>query len=876
MNTFALGQRWVVDSEPELGLGIVTEIEGRSVNIFFQQGSCERRYAIKQSPLTRIFFSKDDVITLENGENKKVVEVIDQEGFLIYSTPDGLVPENQLASEIQLNQPYMRLLTGQIDRPNWFYLKRKLNQGYTRLWQSSLNGLLGARTTLISHQLYVANASCQLKNVRVLLADEVGLGKTIEAGLILRRLIQLERVNRALIVVPDALQIQWLVELIRKFNIIPEIYSSESFDYQYGSVHIVPLSVLSQDFSLILESDYDIAIIDEAHNVDIDSEDFLTLEKLADQLQHLVLLTATPEQLGIESHFARLKLLDPAKFSSLDTFLEQEKSYFSLNEKLQDLSRNKSDLVQEFGFPADIDDQSLLDQLLDFHGIGRIMFRNARKSVDGFPNRIACPHKLQENNWQDKYEWLAQWCKNNSDKKIFVVCHKITNVLECEQYLWTKHGIDAALFHEEQSLIERDRAAAYFADLEEGTKILICSEIGSEGRNFQFSHDLVCMDLPENPDLLEQRIGRLDRIGQLHDVNIHVPFAENSREAILFMWYQDVLDCIEKPNPAAGAIHQEFFHQLSDNSIDEDILTKAKQKSRELQINIESGRDALLELNSCRQPQADDLQAAIESFEKQSPKAIIELASDLLQFHFEETRLGAFHLTPTDKMLVPTLPGIPPEGAEVTFERDVANSREDFMFLAWDSPFVQGLWEMLQHSELGCASVAMLPSRQLPVGHCLVETCFDLITQAEVAAICRRFLPELSLRTLILDVSDNELSEAFSEDALQQAIVEVKKHIGREIIKSKKNDIPDWYGKAEKHAETKRDRYISEAIQNTNIFYEKEIKRLEHLAKINEFVSAGDVNELKYEQDKVISALKHNTNLKLSAIRIIIVTEPMN
>jgi ATP-dependent helicase HepA len=69
-----------------------------------------------------------------------------------------------------------------------------------------------------------------------------------------------------------------------------------------------------------------------------------------------------------------------------------------------------------------------------------------------------------------------------------------------------------AQFHEELSLLQRDRNAAYFSE-EDGAQLLICSEIGSEGRNFQFAHHLVLFDLPENPELLEQRIGRLDRIG---------------------------------------------------------------------------------------------------------------------------------------------------------------------------------------------------------------------------------------------------------------------------------------------------------------------------------------------------------------------------
>ena len=74
-------------------------------------------------------------------------------------------------------------------------------------------------------------------------------------------------------------------------------------------------------------------------------------------------------------------------------------------------------------------------------------------------------------------------------------------------------NVSFALFHEGLTLLQRDRNAAFFAE-EEGARILICSEIGSEGRNFQFAHHLVLFDLPTDPELLEQRIGRLDRIGQ--------------------------------------------------------------------------------------------------------------------------------------------------------------------------------------------------------------------------------------------------------------------------------------------------------------------------------------------------------------------------
>src|SRR5690606_2451823 len=128
----------------------------------------------------------------------------------------------------------------------------------------------------------------------------------------------------------------------------------------------------------------------------------------------------------------------------------------------------------------------------------------------------------------DLVVWLADWLKEHRRQKVLVICADAETAQTLEDYLRLRKGLLTAVFHEGLSLIERDRAAAYFADMEEGAQVLICSEIGSEGRNFQFAHDLVMFDLPLNPDLLEQRIGRLDRIGQTEEVNIHVPYYTDS------------------------------------------------------------------------------------------------------------------------------------------------------------------------------------------------------------------------------------------------------------------------------------------------------------------------------------------------------------
>lgn len=880
MSEFVPGQRWVVDTEPELGLGVVLSIDGRAVTMAFPQAECERLYARNRAPLTRISFDVGDEVHLAEGRSARVVAVHQHAGLFIYDVgEEQLIPESSLAGVIKMNQPYLRLMTGQLDKARWFAFRRRLDAAMARVWQSGLGGLLGVRASLIPHQLYIAEQACARERVRVLLADEVGLGKTLEAGMILTRLLRFERVERVLILVPDALQVQWLVELIRRFNVRPSIYLGAEHEFDDGQIQLAPHSVMAADESVLAGQQFDLVIVDEAHHVQPGTPAFAQLAALAASAPHLVLLSATPEQLGMESHFARLQLLDPAKFVSFEQFQQAEHHYGELNRKIKALPASRDELVAEYGADAEASEQQLINWLLDCHGLGRVMFRNTRASVKGFPGRQVFSYALEDDEWERKFEWLAQWAKSHPEEKILVIGHTADQARACEDYLWRKHGIDVALFHEEMDLIERDRAAAYFADMEQGTMILVCSEIGSEGRNFQFSSNLVCLDLPEHPDLLEQRIGRLDRLGQSNTVTIHVPYGPGSVTEQRLDWHHKTLHCMEQQNPAASAVHDRFWSFIC-NCDDVEQLAALKREaaaaSDQLQMEIQAGRDALLEMNSCRQPQADVLTQRIAEFEQESPKALVEEAAHLLNFYFEETMGGAYSLLPTDSMLIGALPGIPAEGAEVAFEREVANAREDVLFLSWDAPFIVGLWEMLRHSDLGSASVALLPSKQLPAGQCLLETCFDVLIQSASANDCWPFLSSLSIRVLVLDISDKDLSAALPEESLAQTVKPVDKKLARKIIQSRKEQIPTWYHRAEALAAVQKTKLLADALDRANTYFSQETQRLIQLAAKNPNVSESEVIELKEKHQRVQQALADNMLLQLSAVRLVVTTEPQS
>ncbi|MFP1558118.1 helicase-related protein [Escherichia coli] len=132
-------------------------------------------------------------------------------------------------------------------------------------------------------------------------------------------------------------------------------------------------------------------------------------------------------------------------------------------------------------------------------------------------------------NFDPRVEWLMGYLTSHRSQKVLVICApELATALQLEQVLREREGIRAAVFHEGMSIIERDRAAAWFARRTRA-QVLLCSEIGSEGRNFQFASHMVMFDLPFNPDLLEQRIGRLDGIGQAHGCSDPCAFCGENR-----------------------------------------------------------------------------------------------------------------------------------------------------------------------------------------------------------------------------------------------------------------------------------------------------------------------------------------------------------
>ena len=347
---FTLGQRWISDTESELGLGTVVALDARMVTLLFPAIGENRLYSRNDSPITRVMFNPGDTITSHEGWQLHVDKVNEENGLLSYTgtrldtqETNVTLREVLLDSKLVFSKPQDRLFAGQIDRMDRFALRYRARKFQSEQYRMPWSGLRGQRTSLIPHQLHIAHDVGRRHAPRVLLADEVGLGKTIEAGMILHQQLLSGAAERVLIVVPETLQHQWLVEMLRRFNLRFSLFDDERYAEAqhdaYNPFETEQLVICSLDFvrrskqrlEHLCDAEWDLMVVDEAHHLvwseEAPSREYQAIEQLAERVPGILLLTATPEQLGMESHFARLRLLDPNRFHDFEQFVEEQQNY---------------------------------------------------------------------------------------------------------------------------------------------------------------------------------------------------------------------------------------------------------------------------------------------------------------------------------------------------------------------------------------------------------------------------------------------------------------------------------------------------------------------------------------------------------------------
>ncbi len=423
---------------------------------------------------------------------------------------------------------------------------------------------------------------------RALLADEVGLGKTIEALIVFKEYVHRGMVKSALILTPTPLVSQWRDELKTKFGFdIPstddENYSvrGDSFWKEPFILSSINIAKSNKNFSQVTEREYDMVIVDEAHHL----KNRNTLNwKLVNALKKrfLLLLTATPVANNLMELYNLITLLKPGQLKTAAAFKAEfmtrgdptdPRNRSKLKELLGQVMIRNTRAVAKLDIPPRIastirvepsaGEKSLYERVCRLaksinaaKGAGRkFLIKNLLAEAGSSPQalsitltRVLEKRELlldQENEIRaiitmcrtmgdtSKNKMVLKLIRNASDKIIIFV--KFLGTLEYLSAFLERNNISYALFHGGMPNRQKDEQIELFR---EERDILLTTEVGGEGRNLHFCHQMINYDLPWNPMKIEQRIGRLHRIGQLNEVMIYNLCAAGSVEDYIL----DVLD----------------------------------------------------------------------------------------------------------------------------------------------------------------------------------------------------------------------------------------------------------------------------------------------------------------------------------------------
>jgi ATP-dependent helicase HepA len=693
----------------------------------------------------------------------------------------------------------------------------------------ALGALLASRVMVKPHQVGVVQRVLSARRPRFVLADEVGLGKTIEAGMVFSALRLSGLARRVLVVAPSHLTVQWLVELFHKFNQLFTLMDSERFTQslkeQPGALPWARFPLVITSLEMLSRSEehrqlladpsafWDLVIIDEAHHLKGEKA-FEAAGVLARNSWGLLLLTATPMQLDPAEYHGLLTLIDAATAPTVAGFearLQRQEELSTAVRALLDGKVKPADAVKALAqrFPEDEtlgalkERDALLNHLAQTYSLSDRLVRNRRAVVGGFSTRRLHRHPVQlsEEELKTRDAALAMLAdsslrgaplanvlrrlesspaafagavKSNAtlakaelklparDAKFqtflgvlrgvwgsergakVLVFTESRDTLEMLQRELGREGIEALGYHGDLPLVERDRQVARFRD-PEGPLVLLCTEVGGEGRNFQFAHHLVHYDLPWSPATVEQRIGRLDRIGQTKPVEIHVFDPAGTLAADVLALLADAVGVFGETVGGLDAVLEEVEDRLANLALlprEERMAYAAELKGRveAARAQVKRAYDPLLDLRSFDKPaverlvtRAQERMGAEADEDEETPleDGLWGVARDLDE-RLEETvtelarRVGlgvdtdeqveafqcAFHFG--HALNVEALPGLDVMQDRTvlgTFWRDTAVEAEELEYFATGHPIVEALFGFLRDGPYGRSGFRFIEKR---------------------------------------------------------------------------------------------------------------------------------------------------------------------
>jgi ATP-dependent helicase HepA len=547
-----------------------------------------------------------------------------------------------------------------------------------RIRETGLGSFLGGRVRLFPHQLYVAARATQQDPVRWLLADEVGLGKTIEACLILNRLVHTRKIERCLVVAPNALTVQWLGELWRKYHQVFTLLDNarladvtRDFGANFNPFDVyrrvvVALEMLVERPELTqqaVRAGIDLLIVDEAQRLrrppgHPGDPAYRAVAPIAALGHHVLLLSATPLEDDAHGFFRLLQLLRPEEFPERVNFK----------------------WLLESGTPLPPCTSS-----------------TRRSDIGGLPPRIGIPIDLPEGS--TPLEWLLanapKWRDAKEKTLVFVAKRDALEALRTA--LSHRAQLATGAFHEDLSPAQRDTQVARFRE-PDGPSLLVSTEAGGEGRNFEFCRRLVLFDLPWKPTVVEQRIGRLDRIGRRIPVEVVYFRPARGIDADVARLYE-ALGVFREP---LAGLEPELAHiegalkQLARDpaaSLTDEQLDQLVADARAARTRIREAAYQQLHRDPYRSEMAASILARVPSDLDALVERIVTTACTRFGFRVEHLRGRAtFAIEFGSEAIVDSLPGVPGGSSFVgSFDREEAVEDESIDFFASGHPLVEGV-----------------------------------------------------------------------------------------------------------------------------------------------------------------------------------------
>ncbi|MDQ0269419.1 DEAD/DEAH box helicase [Cytobacillus purgationiresistens] len=436
--------------------------------------------------------------------------------------------------------------------------------------------------TPLPHQLEVAKQVVENMNGKAILADEVGLGKTIEAGLVLKEYMIRGLVKKVLILVPASLVTQWAIELNSKFY-IPAVAQKKSYVWEQYDVVVSSIDTAKRNphRDIIFQQDYDLIIIDEAHKLKNNkTKNYEFVQSL--KKKFCLLLTATPIQNRVSEIFNLVSLLKPGHLGTETAFYEKyHKNSRSLDddEHLKQLVnkvmiRNRRQdtgiewtkrHVETIAIEFSEAERDLYDAVTNMHSEGdwasssqfsimtlqreacssreavfytlRNMLKKQEEPSEAFQEKIKfLVSKVEAVGRNSKAEKALEYIQQINDKVIIFTEYRATQMYL--QWFLKQHGITSVPFRGGFKRGKKDWMRELFQN---NAQVLIATEAGGEGINLQFCSHIINFDLPWNPMRLEQRIGRIHRLGQKNDVHIfNFATKDTVEEHVLKLLYEKI------------------------------------------------------------------------------------------------------------------------------------------------------------------------------------------------------------------------------------------------------------------------------------------------------------------------------------------------